>query len=348
MKRLFPLLLSLLTLFPLASQAADVENLYSAAITADNQSNQQLQKMAFSEVLVKVSGNALIADDTIIQKALANTRQYLVKQSESRTDGKHVLEASFNEQKVNRLLRSSNQFGVWGKNRPQQVIWLVVDENFQRSLKGEGDVSYSEFIQTVKQQSAMRAVPLLFPVMDLDDQLAVSSTDLWGQFTTPVEKASERYSADNYIIAKIIKNTDDYQLQWSLYGRNSKNKPYEIWLNGTTQGTLVTLGSELANNVANFLGEKYSVKASGNNETVFLNIDHVVSVSDYAKLIEMFSAMTAVAQAELVSVTGSSAQLKLTLLGNQQDLLTELSLDSRLNSVQNAFGDTSFEWAGSN
>ena len=110
----------------------------------------------------------------------------------------------------------------------------------------------------------------------------------------------------------------------------------------------MTLGSELANNVANFLGEKYSVKASGNNETVFLNIDHVVSVSDYAKLIEMFSAMTAVAQAELVSVTGSSAQLKLTLLGNQQDLLTELSLDSRLNSVQNAFGDTSFEWAGSN
>jgi hypothetical protein len=348
MKRLFPILLSLVCLFPLTSQAVDVDNLYSASVIANgNQSNRTLQKVAFAEVLVKVSGNSIIARNSVIKKALVSARDYLVKQSEKRIEGKRYLQASFNEQKVNRLLRSS-QFGVWGKNRPQQVIWLVVDENFNRSVKGESDRQYSAFISAIKQQAETRAIPMLFPVMDLDDQLQVSSADLWGQFTDPIEQASARYGADNYMIAKIIKNVDDYQLSWSLYGRNSKNQPYEIWLNGKSQGLLGPLGIDLANKVANHLGDRYSVKVSGNNETVFLNIDHVIDIKDYAKLIEMFTAMSAVAQADLTAVTGSSIQLKLTLLGTQQDLLKELSLDPRINSVQNAFGDSSFEWAGNN
>ncbi|MDX2322324.1 MAG: DUF2066 domain-containing protein [Moritella sp.] len=344
MKRLFPILLSLLSLLPLTTRAVEVEQLYSASIMAvGNQSNRDLQKVAFAQVLVKVSGNANIAADPVIRKALINAREYLVKQAEERIDGERYLQASFNDKKINRLLRSS-EFGVWGQNRPQQIVWLVVDEDFNRSVRGETDGDYAKFIDAIKTQANQRAIPVLFPVMDLDDQLQVSSSDLWGQFTDPVELASTRYAADNYIIAKIIKQNDDYKLTWSMYGRSNSNQPFEIWLNGEGQGQLAKIGTALTNSLANHLAERYSVKASGNNEVVFLNVDAVNGITDYAKLIEMFSELSAVAQVELEAVAGSRMQLKLVLLGTQQDLLTELSLDQRIKSSKNAFDDMNFQW----
>jgi len=343
MKRLFPILLSLLSLLPLTTRAVEVEQLYSASVMAvNNQSNRVLQKVAFAEVLVKVSGNANIATDPVIKKALINAREYLVKQAEERVDGERYLQASFNEKKINRLLRSS-EFGVWSSNRPQLIVWLVVDEDFSRSVRGESDSDYAEFIDAIKAQANKRAIPVLFPVMDLDDQLQVSSSDLWGKFTDPVELASTRYAADSYIIAKIIKQDDDYKLDWSMYGRSNSKQAHEIWLNGQGQGELTGIGTELADNLANHLAERYSVKASGNNEVVFLNVDAVTGISDYAKLIEMFSELSAVAQVDLEAVSGSSIQLKLMLLGTQQDLLMELSLDQRIKSSENAFGDMNFQ-----
>lgn len=344
MKRLFPVLLSLLSLLPLTSQAVEVEQLYSATVMAvDNKSNRDLQKVAFSEVLIKVSGDATIAADPIIKKALTNAREYLVKQAEEHVDGERYLQTSFNEKKINRLLRN-NKFGVWSPNRPQQIIWLVVDEDFSRSVRGESDTDYAAFIDAIKAQANKRAIPVLFPVMDLDDQLQVSSSDLWGEFTGPIELASARYAADNYIIAKIIKQNDDYLLNWSMYGRNNSNQAFELWLNGEEQGELVAIGTALTDSLANHLGERYSVKASGNNEVVYLNINAINHITDYAKLIAMFSELSAVAQVELAAVSGTSIQLKLVLLGTQQDLLTELSLDQRFNSSKNAFDDMIFQW----
>lgn len=346
MSGVLPLLLSLFTLISFSSQAIDVDGLYSASIEIQqDNSNQTLQRLALAEVLVKVSGNSLVTNNPVIKKALRRTREYLVKQSETRVDEKRLFNTSFNAQKINRLLRSSG-FGVWGKNRPQQVIWLVVDEDFERTVRGESDLDYAQFIQNTLAQANQRAIPLLFPIMDLDDELEVSSADLWGQFTKPVEQGSLRYSADNYIIAKIIKLPEDYQLSWSMYGRNNKNQPFEIWLNGKSQGQLSELGLELSNSLANYLGEKYSVKVSGKNEQVFLSIDRVNETRDYAQLMAMFSRLSAVGEVDLASVTGSSVQLKLTLLGTPEDLLKELALDPRITSVQDDFGDTRFEWAG--
>jgi len=343
---ILPLILSVLAFVSLSSKAIDVDGLYSASIEIQQDTaNRTLQRLAFTDVLIKVSGNSLVANNLVIKKALNRPREYLVKQSETRVADKRFFNTSFNSQKINRLLRTSG-FGVWGKNRPQQVIWLVVDEDFARTIRGESDLDYAQFIQNSLQQAGQRAIPLLFPIMDLDDELEVSSADLWGQFTAPVERGSVRYGADNYVIAKIIKLPEDYQLSWSMYGRNSKSQPFEIWLNGKSQGQLPELGLELSNTLANYLGEKYSVKVSGKNEQVFLTIDRVNETRDYAQLMAMFSRLSAVGEVDLSSVTGSSVQLKLTLLGTPEDLLKELELDSRINSIQNSFGDTRFEWAG--
>lgn len=345
MKRFLLLFLSLCYLIPTTTLAVDVDDLYSASVEIQgSQNNWKLQRSALSEVLIKVSGSASVTSDPVIRKALSRAKDYLVKQSESQRDDKRFLDASFSEQKINRLIRSS-QFGVWGKNRPQLIVWLVVDENFERSIKGESNADYAEFIDTVQQAANTRAVPLLFPIMDLDDELQVTSSDLWGQFTNPVELASARYGADNYIIAKMLKNTDDFQLSWSLYGRNSKSQPFEIWLNGKTQGDLTTIGTSMSSSLANYFGDKYSVKVSGKNELVFLNIDRVNDIKHYAEIMAMFSGLSAVGQADLAAVTGSSVQLKLTLLGNQDDLLKEIELDPRISTVLDTFGDTRFEWA---
>ncbi len=346
MKSLRHVFLLLLCCVPLFAGAAEVSELYSSKVEVSATNNAWLnQRKALSEVLVKISGNSAVLKNEVIKKALQRARDYIVKQGEVTLDGQKYFQAQFNKEKINQLLRTSH-FGIWGKKRPQQVIWLVVDENFQRSVRGELDTDYAPFIDAVKQHSHTRAVPMLFPLMDLDDDMMINSSDLWGQFTDPVAQASQRYGADNFVIAKIIKNRQDYQINWSLYGRNSKSQPYDIWLNGNFQGQLEELGYSLSEKVANFLGSRYSVKDSGSNEQLLLTIDRVNSVSSYARLMKLLAAMPAIASVELASVRGSSVELNVTLIGSRTDLEQEISLEPNLRVIQDELGDRSYEWSG--
>ena len=58
----------------------------------------------------------------------------------------------------------------------------------------------------LKQTAKERGVPLSLPLMDLTDNVNISTYDVWGRFVEPLRKASTRYGVDNIIGARVYRN----------------------------------------------------------------------------------------------------------------------------------------------
>ena len=156
--------------------ANQFENLYQGNIIVDNQNDQQLKELALQQVLIKVSGNAQInaLDES---KALLKKTQSLLSQFGYRNFAdKRYFVAVFDQSKINQALRDMQQ-PIWGETRPQTLIWLLVDGDNGRNLisdnmiNSDQDELLSAALTTAQQQ---RGISLRFPLMDLDDNLAVS------------------------------------------------------------------------------------------------------------------------------------------------------------------------------
>ena len=52
-------------------------------------------------------------------------------------------------------------------------------------------------------QTQAMGLPVSLPLMDLDDNMAVTATDVWGRFADPVLKASQRYGAEMVVLGKL-------------------------------------------------------------------------------------------------------------------------------------------------
>ncbi len=105
---------------------------------------------------------------------------------------------------------------IWpAEARPRTIAWIAVDRGGDRRILG-GDQE-QELQAALRQAGRTSGLPLLFPLLDLEDQRAVSSSDIWGGFRSPVLEASERYDAEAVLIGRVGRRGDGWRARWSLY-----------------------------------------------------------------------------------------------------------------------------------
>ncbi|MGL5280991.1 MAG: DUF2066 domain-containing protein, partial [Plesiomonas shigelloides] len=104
---------------------------------------------------------------------------------------------------------------VWNHDRPAIMLWLV--DNRGNNSAGERrimlDQEYSAAREQLRQVAMERGIPLLLPLGDLEDNMAVSASDVYGNFINPIAAASLRYQPDAVLVASL--NNDS--LTWHLY-----------------------------------------------------------------------------------------------------------------------------------
>ncbi len=210
LKRLATLLCCCL---PLVVSAAQVTDLYQGkAPTSGDMTAAQSQ--ALGDVLVKVTGKRDILTQPDVVKALAAPADYVQQYSYQDIGSVKFLKADFNVAKVNALVGQS-KFALLGPVRPQVAIWLVVDEGERRTLPDQSGDGWSEALRA---QTQAMGLPVSLPLMDLDDNMAVNATDVWGRFADPVLKASQRYGAEMVVLGKLSPEGEAWSIDWGLYG----------------------------------------------------------------------------------------------------------------------------------
>ena len=306
------------------AQAFEVEGLYSQAVPVTGaQSQNDEMSRALAGVLVKVSGRQEVLSNPVIRKALAKPESYVQKygfQSASGLGRSQYFQADFNEQAINNLLRSAG-LAIWGANRSPTIVWLALDNGRGRAIVS----SPGSLAAALSNGFHNRGVPVLFPLMDVDDVNAISAVDLWGGFNDKIRKASRRYGTESILTGRLTRNGELYNGRLSLLFRGSVARTSAV--NGLDAAGVAGLAANMAGSI---LSGHYAIDASQNSGNVVLLVENIVNLEAYAALSSYLEQVTAIRDVSVRKVDANSVELVLAVDGSKHQLVEALALERKL------------------
>jgi uncharacterized protein len=329
------------------SFAVEVEGLYQATIIVESRNNEQERRRAFSdamrEVLIKVSGLTSTTNPASIRRALNNPEPYVeswrtqanlqpLNPDEVVSELREVIaiEVNFYESEIQRLL-DENNIPVWPINRPETLVWIVVEDELEERRILDGDnLEVDSRVNRLQIFSEQRGLPLLFPLLDLEDQLRLNVNRLWELDEVAILNASRRYQAESILALRIYRSLSGEVLARSLYffrGNVFTYEEFELSEEDFLRGSI--------NLTANELSQYYSVLISGteNSVTINMQVDGINSPEDYAALLNYLNALEGVSSFQLSRVHGSSLILQLDTGGQLRQLVETIALEPSLQEV---------------
>ncbi len=325
MKKIFLLLVFLFANDGIAL-ALTMSDLYQANIPVTQQTtaapDPALVQQGLQSVLIKVSGNSQIAAVPAIAAGLKNAINYLAEYSVQN----NVLALSFDPSQVNQLLRDAGQ-AVWSGERPAVLVWVAVEDKTNARLLGADTTD--PILVSLQTLAAERAIPLVFPAMDLTDLNQISVSDVWSNNVSVIQTASKRYENAAIIVAQLTQNTDgSWASSWE-----SVNVPGAAWkFSGKALTDVITPG---LNNALDAMAHSYLAINPRLQTKVLLTVTQINNLNDYAKITNDLQHLQLVKQVQVKTVATNQIQFELTIDGNESDLQRALSLAADLIPVGN-------------
>ncbi|MCH7376489.1 DUF2066 domain-containing protein [Aeromonas sp. MR19] len=319
--------------------AAQVTDLYQGkAPTSGDMVAAQSQ--ALGDVLVKVTGKRDILTQPAVVKALAAPGDYVQHYGYQDLGPVKFLKADFDVAKVNALI-SQSKFALLGPARPQVAIWLVINEGERRVLPDQSSDGWAAALRT---QSQAMGLPVSIPLMDLDDNMAVNATDVWGRFADPILKASQRYGAEMVVLGKLTPEGEKWSIDWGLYGPKAGGELAEL-TRGSGSGTQAEVAQGFADGLAAWLVQNYGARISGVASSQTLVVEGLSGIDGMITVQKMLQGMASVTKVEIGKLEGDKVTFNLALQGDKAELIRGLQLESRLRQIDDNDSGLRYQWS---
>jgi len=315
----------LLLILSVPLYAVQLEGLYSASVLVKDQS-QAVRNAAMTDVLKKViqkvSGRRQALDNPSLQAALSNVGSYVEQFQYKTLDEEPLpyrLTISFQKSALDNIL---TQFSVpiWGKNRPEILLWLAVDNGSSRQILS--DETMAESVLLVARDAGL-AVTL--PLLDLDDQRAISFNDVWAGFSDQVKVASKRYSVNHVIQGRLLQVSTNH---WQLSGKLLNGvKTYSL---SVQQGSELDVLQSFLAEAAEHLAEEYAPHGVGELRQVKLQVAGVEGLSKLAEVTDYLFSLDRVKSVAWEKIQGRGIALLLTVSGEIAVLQDVIALNTVL------------------
>ncbi|UAL42056.1 DUF2066 domain-containing protein [Shewanella inventionis] len=316
------------------AQAAEVSKLEEADIAVSSRANDvkdNALKEALAAVFLKNSGSPSVVLNPLIKAQINEPEVILTQYGYFEQNGELMLKASFDHQRVVAKLREAG-LPVWGSQRPLTLMWITIDENSEPTILA--DASLSDIRNDLTQESANKGIPVMLPIMDLDDVMGVTVNDVRGGFTDVVFVASARYQSDYFAIANIQNQANSVLFSIKLFNKTRTN--------GVLQ-PLVNQQGEAADNqqavkrmmsiLADYHISQYAIASTGSNAATEVSFSGLSNMSQVVNIEAYLSQLSAIKSISLHSFKGSTATYNLVLYSNVDDLQRLLDIDSRLSKL---------------
>lgn len=319
--------------------AAQVPDLYQGkAPTSGDMVAAQSQ--ALGDVLVKVTGKRDILTQPDVVKALAAPGDYVQHYGYQDVGPVKFLKADFNVAKVNALI-SQSKFALLGPARPQMALWLVINEGERRILPDQSSDGWASALRT---QSQAMGLPVSIPLMDLDDNMAVNATDVWGRFAAPILQASQRYGAEMVVLGKLTPEGDKWSMDWGLYGPKAGGELAELTRGGSS-GTQAEVAQHFADELAAWLVQNYGARISGVASSQTLVVEGLSGIDGMITVQKMLQGMASVTKVTIGKLEGDKVTFDLSLQGDKAELIRGLQLESRLRQIDDNDSGLRYQWS---
>lgn len=314
-----------------------VSGLYEQRVAVENESlaeRNRAYQVAFRRMILKVTGDERWLEAARIRDASGNAGDYVqafaytteetARRVAGMAAGQRYLEVQFSAPLIDQLLAAEN-IPVWGGNRPSVLVWMVLqDASGQRSLLNAE--TGAEIIEHMRHFGEERGLPIIFPLLDLQDRRDLPVDAIWAQDELVIKTASNRYDPDSILTGRLL-----FTATGELVGL------WQFQFMGETQ-TFDGFDSELESylnqplaRVTRHLAGYFALVPGGRSErSVRLRVDGVRDFAAYAALIEYVRGIGLVQAADIVSVDGERLELSLDLRGAADQLHDLISLDRDL------------------
>lgn len=220
MKKIALILLMVVFLPITSALAVKVANLYQTQIPVIAQTSdtkEQAVRDGFLQVLIKVTGNPDVDKNPLIRTNLKRA-DYFVHDysylSETPDAAHYLLQITYEPSDIKRLLQNA-KVSYWGDSRPLILVWLVVT-NKQEDPNIISNEDGSNVYKGIRQAGKKYGLPLIFPVMDVEELADVSPGDVTNVSMNVLNRAAKRYAPDAQLIGTISEDDKGVESQWQL------------------------------------------------------------------------------------------------------------------------------------
>ncbi|MBL4821321.1 MAG: DUF2066 domain-containing protein [Gammaproteobacteria bacterium] len=339
-------------IFPLQAIGLPVAGLYSHEVAVSSQSegerNRAFQE-ALSAVLLKVTGEKRWLENSSLRQALENAQNY-VEAINPRTETLQVtvpevepvdigvspdipgttevqqeyINVVFARDLIDKLLANA-AIPVWDSNRPSVLVWMVLQNDAgERSLLSTE--TNPEIIRLMQQFAGERGLPVIFPLLDFEDQRNLSADKVWSLDEDAIRQSSLRYGADSILTGRLhLTSSGDLVGLWQFIFQD------QVDVFDSLDTDLQNYIYQPLDRITNQLARHFSIVASLNgNQKVRLRVAGIRDLSAYSDLLNYLQSLVLVEHIGISQLQGENLELELTLQGEQQQLYELIALDRDL------------------
>ncbi len=331
-------LFGLLALMAAPAAAVTVTGLYSVEVPVAGSQPANLEQGyadGLSRVFVRVSGTREVLQSEGVKALLDDAESLLQSYQFLRSDrGEHRLRMSFGAVGVNRALASVDA-PVWGANRPLTLAWIAVEDRGRRTLvhaDGKDGGADDEWRRIFQNAAVDRGLPVSLPPDGFGQDRELLS-DIWGQFTSSVRRASEELDHDLMSLVRVSRSGSQWRAGWVFDG---------MGLDSTEQSVTADTREELASRVigrwAEMFADRYAVAGSdvGESPQVDIVVHGVTSLTDYARVSGVLKNLSPVLEAGATQARDDQLRLRVVFSGEMEQLKQYIALDPRLVPLSDA------------
>ena len=329
--RTWQLLLGIVALCLSAAVAAvEMGNLYSVQVPLDPEdpdARNSAYQTALTEVLVRVTGTTGIAESEQIAELFPNPARFVLQYRPGPDD---TLEVSLDGPAIENVLRGAGA-SIWGSERPLTLIWIAVDwgqgereivaaDDPERMPGDARSIDRNRLLrERVTEIAQRRGIPVLFPLLDIEDLENVSFSDIWGGFDELLLLASERYQAESVLVGRI--RTESLNMnRWTWYLDEQRTN----WTGGT---------EEVINLLADSLAARFKIDSRSPLETIRLTISGINSVYAFGRVQRYMENLRGIDDIRIDAVSGERISYEVKIQGGIERLQRALEVSTMLEPI---------------
>jgi hypothetical protein len=170
-----------------------------------------------------------------------------------------------------------------------------------------------------------RGMPVIYPVQDLEDQLALPIEAAWALQTETITQASARYKTDFWLLLRCYETSaHTWRIAWVM------GEKEQVYLDNLDANSLDDALSAIGNGAVDRIVTAYAYVPSLRTGTLDLDVSGVNSFAAYSQLLDALKGMSQVRGVVVKAVKGSDLQIELNLEGDEKPFLESLALNNQL------------------
>jgi hypothetical protein len=321
------------TLFVFAAlphNALAADDLYTVSVLLDPEITDEREARGVAEhdalqrVLVRVTGSDNEEHLAELAEIFPNPSRYVLRY-QSGHDG--TLGISFDGNAIEKLLRQTRHT-IWGDDRPLTLVWLAVDwgdgnreiigsESGQQSPDATRSIDRHRLLRERVQETAeRRGIPVVFPLLDIEDRQNISFSDIWGGFEEPLIDASRRYGASSILVGRVRPGSAQ-ENRWTYYFGEE-----QLQMTGEPEAVTGQVADELA--------AHFAIQGDAVLQRFALTVDGIDSLVAYGQVQQLMDNLGVAESYSLTLVAGQKAEYQVNIYGGIDRLNKALELSGIL------------------